>query len=84
MPRDTAFLDAMSHQGNDFQITNAFWAGLRDRMAVPEPIEHLRLQYLAGFALNRNEGDAMYQEMRSYQQPARGLPTITAFMPATA
>jgi hypothetical protein len=23
--RDVAFLDAMSHQGNDFQITNRFW-----------------------------------------------------------
>lgn len=26
--RDCAFLDAMSHQGNDFQITSAFWAEL--------------------------------------------------------
>jgi hypothetical protein len=26
--RDCAFLDAMSHQGNDFQITGAFWAEL--------------------------------------------------------
>jgi len=26
--RDRAFLDAMSHQGNDFQITQSFWAEL--------------------------------------------------------
>ncbi|TFZ04813.1 DUF3604 domain-containing protein [Ramlibacter rhizophilus] len=26
--RDTAFLDAMSHQGNDFQITTPFWEQL--------------------------------------------------------
>jgi hypothetical protein len=26
--RDRAFLDVMSHQGNDFQITGAFWADL--------------------------------------------------------
>ena len=26
--RDRAFLDAMSHQGNDFQITTPFWAAL--------------------------------------------------------
>ena len=26
--RDKAFLDAVSHQGNDFQITSAFWAEL--------------------------------------------------------
>jgi hypothetical protein len=26
--RDTAFLDAMSHQGNDFQITTPFWEEL--------------------------------------------------------
>ncbi len=26
--RDTAFLDAMSHQGNDFQITTPFWEHL--------------------------------------------------------
>lgn len=26
--RDTAFLDAMSHQGNDFQITTPFWQHL--------------------------------------------------------
>lgn len=33
----------------------------------------LRLQYLAGFALNRNEGDAIYQEMDSYKAPPQGL-----------
>lgn len=28
--RDKAFLDAVSHQGNDFQITSAFWAHLNE------------------------------------------------------
>ena len=28
--RDRAFLDGMSHQGNDFQITTAFWNELND------------------------------------------------------
>jgi hypothetical protein len=28
--RDRAFLDVMGHQGNDFQITGAFWKGLND------------------------------------------------------
>lgn len=30
--RDEAFLDAISHQGNDFQITAAFWDELNDVM----------------------------------------------------
>jgi Protein of unknown function (DUF3604) len=29
--RDKAFLDVMGHQGNDFQITGAFWKELNDR-----------------------------------------------------
>ncbi len=28
--RDKAFLDVMGHQGNDFQITGAFWGALND------------------------------------------------------
>ncbi len=31
--RDKAFLDVMSHQGNDFQITQAFWRELNDLTA---------------------------------------------------
>ena len=31
--RDTAFLDAMSHQGNDFQITTPFWNELNQLTA---------------------------------------------------
>ncbi|MFQ5937452.1 MAG: DUF3604 domain-containing protein [Acidiferrobacterales bacterium] len=31
--RDRAFVDATGHQGNDFQITNAFWAEL-DRLSA--------------------------------------------------
>lgn len=31
--RDTAFLDAMSHQGNDFQITTPFWQTLNQLTA---------------------------------------------------
>ena len=32
--RDCAFLDAIGHQGNDFQITPAIWARLGDAMAA--------------------------------------------------
>lgn len=39
----------------------------------------LRLQYLAGFALNRNESDAIYQEMVSYKVPPAGLRFATGF-----
>ena len=36
--RDKAFLDVMSHQGNDFQITGAFWRDLNELMAeLDEP-----------------------------------------------
>ncbi|MDX2159376.1 MAG: DUF3604 domain-containing protein [Hyphomicrobiaceae bacterium] len=36
--RDKAFLDVMGHQGNDFQITSAFWKGLNDLTAeLDEP-----------------------------------------------
>ena len=36
--RDKAFLDVMSHQGNDFQITGAFWRELNELMAeLDEP-----------------------------------------------
>ncbi|MEU4620687.1 hypothetical protein AB0G04_12015 [Actinoplanes sp. NPDC023801] len=36
-------LNAYVCDNADPAVTNAFWAGLRDRMAVPEPIAHLRL-----------------------------------------
>ena len=32
--RDLAFLDVSSHQGNDFQITNAFWQRLNEVTAA--------------------------------------------------
>ncbi len=36
--RDRAFLDVMSHQGNDFQITGKFWRELNELMAeLDEP-----------------------------------------------
>ncbi|GAA4606222.1 hypothetical protein BJY16_005717 [Actinoplanes octamycinicus] len=36
-------LNAYVRDNTDPAVADAFWAGLRDRMAVPEPIEHLRL-----------------------------------------
>ena len=39
----------------------------------------LRLQYLAGFALNRDESNAIYQEMVSYKVPPVGLRFTTGF-----
>ncbi len=35
--RDRAFLDAMSHQGNDFQITTPFWNELNKLSASTTP-----------------------------------------------
>ncbi len=32
--RDVAFLDVMSHQANDFQVTNAFWAEINAQSAA--------------------------------------------------
>jgi len=39
----------------------------------------LRLQYLAGFALNRTQGDAIYQEMAAFKAPPAGLRMVTGF-----
>jgi spermidine synthase len=39
----------------------------------------LRLQYLAGFALNNDQSDAIYQEMRSYKVPPVGLRFLSGF-----
>ncbi|GAB3828442.1 hypothetical protein GCM10027610_013390 [Dactylosporangium cerinum] len=36
-------LNAYVLKNPDPAVADAFWAGFRDRMAVPEPIEHLRL-----------------------------------------
>jgi hypothetical protein len=36
-------LNAYVLDGTDPAVADAFWAGLRDRMAVPEPIEHMRV-----------------------------------------
>ncbi|GHJ47420.1 hypothetical protein Cs7R123_47620 [Catellatospora sp. TT07R-123] len=36
-------LNAYVLNNPDQEVANAFWAGFRDRMAVPKPIEHLRL-----------------------------------------
>ena len=36
-------LNAYVLDNTDPAVTDAFWAGFRDRMAVPEPMEHLRL-----------------------------------------
>jgi len=36
-------LNAYVLDNTDPAVTDAFWVGFRDRMAVPEPMEHLRL-----------------------------------------
>lgn len=42
--RDRAFVDACSHQGNDFQMTGAFWAHLNDLTAeFDEPGRYVAL-----------------------------------------
>nr|BFE60697.1 hypothetical protein GCM10020063_052230 [Dactylosporangium thailandense] len=37
-------LNAYVLNNPDPAVADAFWAGFRDRMAIPEPMEHLRLQ----------------------------------------
>jgi len=52
--RDKAFVDATGHQGNDFQITNAFWAEL-DRLSA-EFNEPGRFVTLPGYEWSGNTG----------------------------
>jgi len=52
--RDMAFVDACSHQGNDFQITNEFWAELDRLSAVYD--EPGRYVVLPGYEWSGNTG----------------------------
>ena len=52
--RDRAFLDAVSHQGNDFQITTAFWADLNELTA--EFNEDGRFVAFPGYEWSGNTG----------------------------
>ncbi len=52
--RDKAFIDATGHQGNDFQITNAFWSEL-DRLSA-EFNEAGRFITLPGYEWSGNTG----------------------------
>ncbi len=52
--RDRAFLDAVSHQGNDFQITNEFWAHLNELTA--EFNEDGRFVTFPGYEWSGNTG----------------------------
>jgi hypothetical protein len=52
--RDTAFLDAMSHQGNDFQITTPFWEELNRLTA--EYNENGRFIVFPGYEWSGNTG----------------------------
>ncbi|MFQ6024783.1 MAG: DUF3604 domain-containing protein, partial [Acidiferrobacterales bacterium] len=52
--RDRAFVDAAAHQGNDFQITNAFWAEL-DQLSA-EFNEPRRFVTLPGYEWSGNTG----------------------------
>lgn len=52
--RDTAFLDAMSHQGNDFQITTSFWEDLNRLTA--EYNEDGRFIVFPGYEWSGNTG----------------------------
>ena len=42
--RDKAFVDIVGHQGNDFQMTDAFWAELNRLTAVARRARPLRLR----------------------------------------
>ena len=50
--RDLAFLDVSSHQGNDFQINNAFWSHLNELTA--EFNEHGRFVAIPGYEWSGN------------------------------
>ncbi|MDH3473723.1 MAG: DUF3604 domain-containing protein, partial [Rhodospirillales bacterium] len=52
--RDKAFLDAVAHQGNDFQITTAFWAELNQLAA--EFNEDGRFVVFPGYEWSGNTG----------------------------
>jgi hypothetical protein len=52
--RDKAFLDAVAHQGNDFQITSAFWAELNELSA--EFTEDGRFVAFPGYEWSGNTG----------------------------
>ena len=52
--RDKAFLDAVGHQGNDFQITKAFWAELNQLSA--EFTEDGRFVVFPGYEWSGNTG----------------------------
>ena len=52
--RDRAFLDAVAHQGNDFQITTEFWAELNDLAA--EFTENGRFVAFPGYEWSGNTG----------------------------
>jgi len=52
--RDRAFLDAVAHQGNDFQITNEFWAELNELAA--EFTEDGRFVAFPGYEWSGNTG----------------------------
>jgi len=52
--RDRAFLDAVGHQGNDFQITSAFWAELNELAA--EFTEDGRFVAFPGYEWSGNTG----------------------------
>lgn len=52
--RDLAFLDAASHQANDFQINNAFWAQLNELSAAFH--EDGRFLTLPGYEWSGNTG----------------------------
>ena len=52
--RDKAFLDAVGHQGNDFQITKAFWAELNELSA--DFTEDGRFVVFPGYEWSGNTG----------------------------
>ncbi|MEM9192901.1 MAG: DUF3604 domain-containing protein [Myxococcota bacterium] len=52
--RDAAFLDAVSHQGNDFQITKEFWSHLNE--LTPEFNEDHRFIAFPGYEWSGNTG----------------------------
>ncbi len=60
--RDKAFLDVMGHQGNDFQITGAFWAELNPAVARVRPAGllclHTRLRMVGQYGRRRRSQSA--------------------------
>jgi hypothetical protein len=73
-------LNAYVLDNTDPAVADAFWAGFRDRMAVPEPIEHLRLHlrtyWFWGYTTAKTAFDALLGDDVRHLAAADRLPEM--------